>query len=151
TRKRHAREALAHARRDFIFGERRETAKWERDVLRDREVIEERVVLEEHADLPAYLLKRDVGELRDVLAVDEDLAAIGLEQSCEELERDALARGAGADEAVETSARNLERDVAQDDVRSRERAERFGHAAKGEDCVRHFLSASARARPRRTH
>src|SRR4051812_17624376 len=51
-----------------------------RDVVVNRERVEERALLKDHADLLAYGHHLGLGVLRDVLAVHDDAARVGLEQ-----------------------------------------------------------------------
>ena len=85
----------------------------EQHVLLDGEGVEERRVLEEHAELRADPVELEVAHRHDVLAVDEDLAAVRLEQPDQVLHQHRLPRARPADDHVDLAALDLQVDAAQ--------------------------------------
>ena len=67
--------------------------------------------LEDHGDVPALLPQLRLGELADVLAVDEDFAAGGALQHVDAADQGAFSRAAHADDAVDFAVADGQRDV----------------------------------------
>ncbi len=70
---------VSTTRADQPLGQARVLAQRERHVLEDVDVREQRAVLEQHAHAPAQRVQRCAVESRDVAAVDDDLARVGVD------------------------------------------------------------------------
>ncbi len=97
------------ARLDERRAQKRAVLGAENDVLQHREILHQLEVLEDHADAGADR-GLAVGDL-DPLAVDEDLARIGLVESVEDRHQRRLAGTVLADDAVDRALRHLDRNV----------------------------------------
>ena len=91
-------ELLAHPLLDFVFAHVRMLAKRIRDVLENRHRVEERCTLKHHPHLLPDLECLFKGEVRNVLAVDTDRAAIRYEQPEDQLQRRRFSRSRLADD-----------------------------------------------------
>jgi len=112
------------------------------DVLRHREGIEERRTLEDHPDLlpdPNELIFR---QRYDVLPLDENLARLRLEQANDQLQSDALADPAPADDGNRLTRLDREIHSGQD----RCVVERFVDLAELDGRAAHFTSPPATRR-----
>jgi hypothetical protein len=118
----HGREERVDARRD-ARGLPAEQPRRDADVLRHAHVAEQPEPLEAVADPPPQLVRR---ERADVLAVEEDRAARGLDEPVDRLERRRLARARPAHEDEELAGRDRERDA----VHHGQRAVAPGHLAE---------------------
>jgi hypothetical protein len=98
---------------DLIFGEAAAFAQREGDVLADGQRIEERAVLENHRDFTAHRLHLLFGELRDVLAGDEDAPGVGAQKTHDQLQRDRLAHAGAAQDAQRLARHHMKVDVLQ--------------------------------------
>jgi hypothetical protein len=107
----HSLEPISHPIPDLLLGHGGHPAQRERNVLVDRQVVKEGVVLEEHAKVGAELLKLDVRHGEDVLPLDHNTTSLGTNQSRGDLQKYALAAGAGADQPVEAALRHLKGDL----------------------------------------
>src|SRR5713226_413444 len=114
-----------------------------------------RCVLEEKAHLAAHLRETARFETRNVVAVDPDASAVGLQQSDEEFERNALARAASAQNAQGLPGGNLERHVPQHLMRSKcfedlveydSRSRMFAHSALSGNAKKMHLTRTTSAR-----
>ena len=98
-------------------------AKTEGDVVEHGHVREQRVRLEDQAEVAAMH-----GHPRDVLAREDDLPAVGLDEAGHHAEERALAAARGPEEGEELAGRGVERDVVDRD----HGAERLAEPADGE-------------------
>ena len=73
-------EHAAHFRLDLLLGHAL-LVQAVRDVVVDRERVEERALLEDHADLLAHGHHLRLRVVRDVLAVNDDAARVGLQEA----------------------------------------------------------------------
>jgi len=111
------REARAHAAIDLL-GARRVLLLLERkgDVVGDRHEVEQRVVLEQVAEALARAGEVEPRERRQIPAVEQHAPGVRRDEARQELEQDALAVTAGADDAEDLAGADLERDVVEHDA-----------------------------------
>ena len=86
------------------------------DVLGHGQRIEQRALLEQHADVAADAQKLALGHVVHSLAVHENRAAVGPEESEHKLQHDGFSRAARAEQHAHAPLRHAEADVAQHDV-----------------------------------
>ena len=111
------------------------------DVLPDGQRVEQRPFLEHHADVGAHLHHLELAQLIDAFAVDPHLAAVSLQQSEQDLERQRLAGAAGAQDDLGVAAAQREADVLQNHLL----VEGQRHVVEGDDRLVLFGAASSRA------
>ena len=87
-------------------------ARPERHVVEDAHVREEVERLEDDADAAAHRIRVDAAR-RDLVAVDEDAAAVDRLQEVHATQQRRLARAGGADQADDVVLRDIEVDAAQ--------------------------------------
>src|SRR5690606_29080863 len=80
----------------------------EGDVLPDRQAVEQRAALEEHPELGVHALALARREMHDVLSVDLDRAAIGVNDAEDRLEEHRLAGAGAADDDERLAAPDIE-------------------------------------------
>src|SRR5262249_34685528 len=125
----HETEDLSDAARDALLVERRVLAERERDVLEDAHRVEEGPALEQHAHLAADGTELLLVEIRDVRAVHEDPAGIGVVEAVQLTQGNGLsgARASEDDEHLATLHREVH--VVEHDLA----AEFLRHAAELDD------------------
>jgi hypothetical protein len=92
------------------------TMRPERDVLVDRHEVKERRPLEDHAEALADGHEVALREVRYLGPVNEDAAAIGLQQAQDQFQEDALAHAAGPQDHRGLAAAEPDREVLEDYV-----------------------------------
>jgi hypothetical protein len=97
-------------------------AQREGDVVVEVHRAEHGAVLEQHAEQLADLVELALGARRDVGALDDDRAAVGLEQADEGLEEDGLAGAGRTEHHADLAGGDREGDVTPDELL----AERLG-------------------------
>ena len=109
-------EHLGHAVGDLRLRERGVPAEGEGHILGDRHGIEQGRALEEHAELAADRQEFPFVHRHNVLVLDQDFAALGLEQADQVLEQHALAAAAAADNDHRLALVDAKTDAIQDGV-----------------------------------
>src|SRR5215211_512996 len=100
--------------RDLVLALVRVLAEREADVVVEVHRAEERAVLEQDAELLAHLEQVVVRHVGDGLAVDEDVAVVGIEQPDHVLDADGLARARGAEDHRDLALGDAHVQAAQD-------------------------------------
>jgi hypothetical protein len=93
-------------------------AQPERHVFRDRHRIEQRRALKHHAEFPAHAQQLAFVHRHDVLAVNQHLARVRLQQADEVLEQNAFAAAAAPDDDDRFAVFNPKADAVEDFVRA---------------------------------
>ena len=84
------------------------------DVLGDGQRIEQRILLKQHADIGADAQQIGLAHVVDAVSVDEDHAAVGAEQSENQLEYHGLPRAARSKQNLHAARHDAEAHIAED-------------------------------------
>src|SRR5207237_1475841 len=87
--------------------------QWEGHVLEDGHGVEKRAALEQHPEFLAHAIELFLGEIGDVLFLDDDAAGVGRLQAEHVPQRDGLARAGAAEDHQHLAAENGEARAAQ--------------------------------------